>query len=293
MPIDELIRTLNEIEESFYKIARYEDRLRIAGLSYVEAIVDLPALLNALGRFPSELENCRSYLRIVDRSKLEAINILISDTELELVLSTFFVRLRLSRERRRPDILLTSLLEAISSVVGLVRTTRSPGIFSSGADISTEQVLTAIHRIRAQLDSFREIQNERVGQDDDIFKPSNVNIEIVAEFIEAAITSLPNSEALSKSDVVRLTAYLESAKNELASDKPSWKDIIGALVIAAALLGGIADAPQALSNVNNAIKYIIGPSVIEVAPRIRIPELPRSTPNDPDYGSDGSKPLST
>jgi hypothetical protein len=132
-----------------------------------------------------------------------------------------------------------------------------------------------------------------VGQDDDIFKPSNVNIEIVAEFIEAAITSLPNSEALSKSDVVRLTAYLESAKNELASDKPSWKDIIGALVIAAALLGGIADAPQALSNVNNAIKYIIGPSVIEVAPRIRIPELPRSTPNDPDYGSDGSKPLST
>lgn len=63
---------------------------------------------------------------------------------------------------------------------------------------------------------------------------------------------------------------MESAKEELTKPDPSWKIIIGALVVVAALTSGVADASQAFENVNSAINYILKHSdVPHQAPQLR------------------------
>lgn len=79
--------------------------------------------------------------------------------------------------------------------------------------------------------------------------------------------------SLAADDKKQLLEYLEHTKLELAETNPSWKKIVGALVIVAALLSGLADAPQAYENVSKAIQHILGTSVERHLPR-QLPALP-------------------
>jgi hypothetical protein len=68
-----------------------------------------------------------------------------------------------------------------------------------------------------------------------------------------------------------LLETLDNTKVELAKINPSWKKIVGALVIVATLLGGLADTPQAYENVSKAIQYILGASVEHHLPKQLLP----------------------
>ena len=86
-------------------------------------------------------------------------------------------------------------------------------------------------------------------------------------YIEAAIEDISKSAQLPPEQKKELIEYLSAAKREFASDRISWNKIIGAFVIAATVISGIADTPQAAENINAAIKYILGTSVERHIPR--------------------------
>lgn len=102
---------------------------------------------------------------------------------------------------------------------------------------------------------------------------------MVINYIEQAIDAI-QAVTISPAHKENLLAHLTQTKNELAGEDIPWKKIIGALIVAATLLSGLADAPQAFENVNNAIQHILGTSIEKLLP----PALPAPFPTYP-YGS--------
>ena len=98
-------------------------------------------------------------------------------------------------------------------------------------------------------------------QDSEAFKPSGVNAEEVKLSVDRALEVISQSEEIDPNTKQKLQEFLLEANAELASDTPSWRKIVGALVIVSTILGGLAVAPEALANVNSAVRYILGTSV--------------------------------
>lgn len=82
---------------------------------------------------------------------------------------------------------------------------------------------------------------------------------------------------MSKGDKKQLIEYLYKAKSEFSEKSPSWSKIVGALMIAAAITSGIADAPGAFKNIDTAIKYILGTSIEKHIPK-QVPLLMLKNP---------------
>ena len=92
-------------------------------------------------------------------------------------------------------------------------------------------------------------------------KQSNLDCQKISIEIDTAITVLKSEQGLRPQEREKLIEYLREAKDELSKNDVSWRKVIGALVIASTLLGGIAIAPQAAENIGNAINYILGTSL--------------------------------
>ena len=120
----------------------------------------------------------------------------------------------------------------------------------------------------------REVQRHQ--SDDEIFKPSNVDIDRVLDYIDQALSYI-KKEMPNHDYTVHITLYLESTKRELIDERPSWKNVVGTLVIVATILGGVAAAPEAYRNVKAALDHILGTSV----ERLLLPPAPPSLPADP------------
>ncbi len=139
-------------------------------------------------------------------------------------------------------------------------------------DISINIILASLYRIESIFETVEMLQHRRRQSDDEIFKPSNVNLSFIAEHIEVAITEI-HQASMSSAERDKLVEYLEEALSELSKDTPAWKKIVGALVIAATLLSGMAVAPTAYENVNKALQHILGTSIEHQMPTF--PTLPR------------------
>jgi hypothetical protein len=103
-------------------------------------------------------------------------------------------------------------------------------------------------------------------------KPDGVNVGDLSDLIDNALQAIEQSEI---DDDVRkqLNTILKSSQISLNSRTPSWSEVVGALVIASTILSGIAAAPQAYQNVEQAIQYILRmakpPSTTRTLPRWR------------------------
>ena len=82
-------------------------------------------------------------------------------------------------------------------------------------------------------------------------------VEILT-YLDNAIKALAINTTIETSVKNNLLNYINETKIELKKESLSWKKIIGGLVIVAAILRGIADAPEALKNIEDAYNYIMG-----------------------------------
>lgn len=253
-----LQNTLNEIESAFYMVAAHDYELQSYGLEELARGLDLSKLLPSLENFPIQLSGCLKIIEVFDRNKYEQLNILLAETKLEDLITRFFVKLRIA-QNARPRITPIAILNRTFSL--LVKKTKITSDLFASENMSMEGALSAITRIKASLAVINKELNDRLDNDDEIFKPSNLDVLRITKEIDSAIHSVLESSQLSKTEQSKLIEYLEEAKSELTKKSPSWRKVIGALVITSALLGGIAVLPQAAGNIDKAISYILGTAV--------------------------------
>lgn len=267
-------KDLEVIESSLYLMGAHDDELRMLGLGHVLRKIDSKEFITALDGFSESLETCIKVAPYIDKSIAERLNALLADSKIEYLVAQLAVRVKLAeRERQRPVAQTIKsfayvFLHALSTSVG------KSFPFFVDKSVSLENVISAVTRLKVLVKMLSEEQYRRTSNDDEVFKPSNININIILTYVDQAIDHLGMSQGIRPDEKERLTEYLREIKAELANESPAWKKIVGALIICATLLSGMADAPQALQNLNNAIKHILGTSIEKSIPSLLPPPKP-------------------
>lgn len=273
---------LEKIEAALYKIGAYNDELHILGLGHVIRRLDLKDFISRLDNFSAKLAYCIRVAPIIDKSISDRLDALLKDSKIEDLLVQLAVRIKIvENERRKP--LAQSMKSFAYFFLQLFTTAviKKSLSFPTDDSISLESVISSISRLRTLVKLLSEQHYNRTSNDDEIFKPSNINISVVVNQIDTAIEHLTVSTCIRPDEKEKLVAYLQEAKAELANDAPAWKKVIGALIICATLLSGLADAPQAIQNINNAIKHILGTSVEKSMPSLLPAPLPPAQQEQP------------
>lgn len=118
---------------------------------------------------------------------------------------------------------------------------------------------------------IEKIYRKKSDLDDEIFKPSKIDGNLLIDRLDSAIHALEITNSIASQDKKQLIEYLTATKLEVSGDKPNWNKAVGALVIVATLLGGTATAPQAYDNVASAIQHILGVSIEKHIPNLLLP----------------------
>lgn len=141
--------------------------------------------------------------------------------------------------------------------------------------VSISKVLVSITRLNSIIKRLEKLTRELSRIDDDVFKPSNIDNEVVINYLNEAIDLIEQNNFMSTVHKEHLINYLKSAQYETTQEKPSWSKIIGGLMIVATLLSGTADAPAAYENVSKAIQHIMGLSIDKKILN-QLPSLPKA-----------------
>ena len=223
-----------------------------------------------LADFSVRLMDVIQTARFVEKNMCDRISDLIKETKLEDAIAHLTIQFDLAKRQRILSPLL-KFLRSISFKFSFVKFASKDSMQFDDEIIPINKVLAALFRLESLLTSLYEVTYDRIKSDDEIFKPSNIDQNFVCEQIEAAISDIEISENIGKPEKARLIIYLNEAKVELIKDPPSWKKVVGALVIIATILSGIANAPKAIDNVNSALKHILGNSVERQLPNFLPP----------------------
>lgn len=265
---------IEKIEALLFDIAAHDDELKAFGLRYVIGKIDFEEARDAFDNFSAKLANSVRVASITNRAIHVRLNGLLEETNLEDLLSQLSVRIKIA-ERERPSPIAQGFAAYAYIFRRFLIKSASTSLFTDNT-IPLESVLASLSRLRTIVKQLEQDQYRKTSNDDEIFKPSNVNIDLIVTQIESAIEHVTNSEQINQSEKARLISYLDEAKAELAEDSTAWKKVVGALIICATLLSGVAAAPQAIENLDVAIKHILGTSVEKTMPNL-LPEIKKET----------------
>jgi hypothetical protein len=271
LEIDYVIANLECVERFLRKIMTRETKLSLYGFQLIESwsLYEevVPILLDIESLFGQLIE----FSRVVDHNSGELMQSAIESSDLLGSIGRIYVRLRIEIERWE---LLPYLPVFWRSFNMITRTSTQQHSFFCDFAKPIQEILFTLNRLISQAKSLKSVYINKLQSDDELFRPSNVDRKIVVNYIETAAVII-QSASLGAKEKKELLESLENTKAELAKINPSWKKIVGALVIVATLLGGLADAPQAYENVSKAIQYILGTSIEHHLPKQLLP-LPKA-----------------
>ncbi|HSE60637.1 MAG TPA: hypothetical protein VLA99_18180 [Nitrospiraceae bacterium] len=269
---------LRVIENLLLEMAAAEDELLTLGLQHVADWPSYEAAKEPLEDFAENFISLKRYAGILDHASANELDSLDASTQVVEQVSAIRLHLRIAAKarRRNPAVKAFSLvLLHIPYVSGLVK---SKGLFSE-EQVPLQKTIVGLSRLRSLTKVIYDLASYREYVDSDLFKPSNVEPDRVLHLIEAALHDIENSVTLSASERESLKGYLAQAQIQLASKRPTWSTIVGALAIACAISSGIADAPGAAKNLRDAFEYIMGTSVTKPVERLPPPTLPKLDDN--------------
>src|SRR5690606_2992857 len=79
----------------------------------------------------------------------------------------------------------------------------------------------------------------------------------VLRLLDKALAEVEDAPGIAEEVSARIVNYLGLAKAEASAESPSWSKVVGALVIVAAMISGMADAPAAAATIRSALDYIL------------------------------------
>lgn len=274
--------SLKSLEEFFTDFAAKEDEIQTLGMRQIFRNGLYDSAYENLRNFENTYQDFISFLRPTDKALYDrAIKI---ETEHKLLDSIvgIEVSLRVAYQKRN-KINISPLRNALFYFIPFINLKTTP-IFDDDI-MPIKKLLISLGRLRTIVKLAQESYISKWQHDSDVFKPSNLDHEKIISLIETAISELENNTPISKDQRKQLLDFLQKAKIEFSEKRPSWNKIVGALVIAAAITSGIADAKNAYQNIDEAIKYIIGISIEKhISHSIPLIEQKKSPPeNDEIY----------
>lgn len=263
--LDDFEAALKKLAAFFTELAAREDEILTYGLKRATTWDSYSEANEVVEDFDSKLHGLLAISRAVDHSLHESIDSLLKKSNLSDSVGKLFVSLKIAENRQKLGTsaeMLNAFLMQLPYISNMIRHRR---VFEE-SKVPIHEVIVTLNRLAAFTARLHSLYWRRRSSDDDIFKPSNIKTENLIDYIEKAIDSVENEVPLPPDQKKQALAYLQEARDELARDRPSWNKIVGALVISATLLSGIASAPQAFDNVQKAITYILGTSVEKYIP---------------------------
>lgn len=227
--------------------------------------VDFTLISGIISNIDADLSNLYRATKIMDRELADFIISAYMRSEFGNTLNRLRVRIESSSwTKSSRNSMLRFTLKFISHLpLPLYLFPNKKRSYFNQENIDMEYLISATDRLGnvAQSVSNRlfNLESDEIG-----IRPSSIKIEHIEFLLEKAAEMLENLtlDSTTRSDVQTL---LTSARTELASNTPSWSKIVGALAIALTLLGGasavvggIADAPEAVKNIKSAVEYILG-----------------------------------
>lgn len=258
--LDTFREEIGSIEQFFTELAAREEEVLTFGIRKATQWESFDAIEEILPAFEARVYEFLAFVRPVNKQLFESVQVLTQEAKLAESIASIQVSLRIAAERKSLGVkgeLLNTFLFHLPYLSNMFRKRR---LFAEEV-VSIQKILVALGRLKNLIKTAGEIYIRSWSRDSDVFRPSNLDEEKIINHIEIAIYEVEQNSALPEDEREQLAEYLYKAKSELAEDRPSWNRIIGALVIAAAITGGIATAPQAYENIDAAIKYILGTSV--------------------------------
>lgn len=252
---------LLHLRSFLFEVASNTDRLSFDGLRSLRKLNGYEEALSTLPEIETKLLGCERLAAFLDTEIATRVAQISDKSALIAFAPEMRLTFELSEKERFHFTILSALRSNIASFGRPFGFTIAENPFDVSGTLPLRKMIIEIDRLLPLLLRLEDLHYSRISNDEEIFKPSNVNIVDIRVFIDKAIISIERNQDIDATTRKKLAEYLSEAKAELGKDNPAWKKLVGALVIVSAILGGVAIAPEALANVNSAVKYILGTSV--------------------------------
>ncbi|WP_434572236.1 hypothetical protein J3P88_25065 [Pseudomonas sp. Z3-6] len=257
------------IRKFLIDMASMEADIALTGLFITRKLESFENAIAVMDEFPEKFTSIKRNIAHIDRETHLTLEHLEKDALLIEQISLINLKLQMSRPPTP-----TSFLKGFARSFTYVR------LFSPAAtrlfgeeSISIERTIVNCDKLISTLKIAEEIVHHRATLDNEIFKPSRLKESVVIEMIDNASQLIENSRSLNYETRVLINEHLAEIKAEAQSKAPKWQNIIGSLMIVAAMTSSLADAPGAAQTLQALIRYIVGTSVIKP----EVPYLPAPT----------------
>ncbi len=272
-------KKLDTLKMFLSELASRENEIVTFGLKHVADWKSYEEAKPIIDEFEVDLLEVEELSKYIDREISGQLTRLKNESKIIEEIVTISVQLAILTNKKRPSVrrdVARSILLQIPYISGIFRNQQ----FFSKEQISIQKILVSLSRLSSLAKRLEKISRKISNLDDEIFKPSKIDNNLLLERLDNAIESLKTTDVIASQDKERLIEYITAAKAEVAGEKPNWNKAVGALVIVATLLGGVAVAPQAYDNVAKAIQHILGVSIEKHIPNM-LPTQPKEDGNDP------------
>lgn len=268
---------ISEIEQFLVEIAANEERIALNGFRFALMLPSYESALKSLQTFQEDFSNIRRLMARMDKGFFSELETLESSGKVIEELALINLQLRMAQAKTATAAGISAATSALRLIPYLSKLVTVKPLFGE-AQISLQRTIINVGRLRTTISMFAEYVANRKIEDDEVFKPSNINADRVVGLIDKALEELDSTTSLPEKEIDRLRSYLVEAKKEALSPKPSWSKVVGALVIVAAVTSGLADAPGAAKTVREAIEYVLETSVIKPLQQLLPEPKPHQTP---------------
>ncbi|MFQ6348046.1 hypothetical protein ACQRBV_12765 [Pseudomonas sp. R11F] len=251
------------IRKFLIDIASMETDIALTGLHITRNLETFENTTAAMDEFPETFTSIKRNIAHIDKETYLTLEHLEKEALLVEQISLINLKLQMSRTPT-PTSFLKGFVKSFMNV-RIFFPSETIRLFGEES-ISIERTIINCDKLISTLKIAEEIVRHRATIDDDVFKPSRVKESVVVEMIDNASKQVEKSRSLDYETRALIGEYLTEIKAEAQSKTPKWQNIIGSLMIVAAMTSGLADAPGAAQTLQALIRYIVETSVIKPEP---------------------------
>lgn len=263
--VSSFIESLPLLEEFISELAAREDEIALRGLKRTRIWESYEKAYEVIDNFEQSLYELIRHSSAVDSKLSEQINEIVDSSNLATSIAQVSVSINIAERKGKTNRIsiiepFSMSLQILASILGIGIKSKN-GISFGNDEISLSKILVALKRLIPLSQAVVSRYYAYHYDDDEVFKPSNINIENITVYVDNSINAIKENHIIDTKTKNKLLECLGEIKVELAKEPPVWQKVVGTFVIISTIMGGIAVAPQAIENVNKAVMEILGTSI--------------------------------
>lgn len=255
----ELGNSTRLIRKFLIELASIETDIIYSGMHIARQLEDFDSATTAMDEFAEKFSSIKRSIAHIDKDSFDTLDHLEKNILLTEQISLINLKLQMSRQPRT----INHLRSLTTSLAGIFITITRPKKLFDEQSISIERTIVNCDKLISTLKIIEETLRHRETSDDELFKPSRIKESVVIDLLELTVEHIENSHSLPEDTKQLIKMHLTVIKSEAQSKNPKWQNIIGSLMVVAAITSSLADVPEATKTIQNIIQYIVGASVIK------------------------------